>query len=236
MTALNRAIARADSDVVIIHDSDCWLEPAKLRELVAMAVASARWAIPTFCVRLTRAATRRVLASEPSTCWSLQDLEDPLNPFQRCGQPENFFSERPVPIPEPLAVIQSAALRAIGPLDDSPWGAAEWWAGVALDTLIGAPAVLPALACHLWHMIEPVGSHRMWLRRLVQYELAAGDRRATLELVAGEDLDDVTLLRLMEHWSIATFRAANEDWLDVACSTLTHLGQDPAPQLAESSR
>jgi hypothetical protein len=210
----------------VIADADCFLRPLDLRRLVALALGPSRWSLPTLCVRLTRAATRRVLASDPARPPSVTDLEDPLNPFQRCGQPENPFTETPVPIPEPFAVVQASALREVGPLDDSPWGGAEWWAGCALATLIGPPAVFPALAGHLWHPATESGSHRLWVRRFVMYAIAQGDVDATRELVAGEDLDDPTLMRLMSRWRIP-YVLEDADLLDVACSALTHMR--PAP-------
>jgi hypothetical protein len=221
MTAVNAALAKAAAthDLVVIYDESCFIAPADLRRLVKLAQGPSRWSMPTLVARLTRAATRRVLASHPAE--PVRVWEDPHNAFQRCGQPENFFSETPVPIFEPMAVIQREALREIGPFDDSPWGGAEWWAGVALDTLIGPPAMLATDAYHLWHPASESGSHRPWLRRLVAYELAYQDREAMLELVSGADLDEATLARLMERWRIPLERAyPDEDLVDVACNAI----------------
>jgi hypothetical protein len=82
---------------------------------------------------------------------------------------------------------------------DSPWTYQEWWPGMAVETLVGPPAVLDTNVYHLWHPVRATGSgDRIGLRRLMQYELAYQDRAAMRELVAGEDLLEKDLARLMK--------------------------------------
>ena len=72
---------------------------------------------------------------------------------------------------------------------------------MAVETLVGPPAVLDTDVFHLWHPGRGTGNDRLGLRRL-KYELAYGDREAICELLRGEDLDEPTLLRLMKRWPI----------------------------------
>src|SRR5438552_8715457 len=97
MTALNSAISRAsDADIVILYDSDCFLPPADLRQLVALAQEPSQWGIPCRTVRLKRSATRRVLADQQIPALSAVDYSL-IHPFQ-----ENHFTELPIPIVDPL--------------------------------------------------------------------------------------------------------------------------------------
>ncbi len=70
-----------------------------------------------------------------------------------------------------------------------------------------------------------MGLDRLGLRRLIQYELAYGDRRAMAEQVSGEDLDEIVVRRLLKRWSIPLVKrpGLDKDWLDVACNALTYM-------------
>ena len=199
--AINKAIARADADIVVIYDSDCFLPAVDLRQLVALAQGPARWAMPTRMVRLTRAATRRVLAvpAVPGIPTITADDHELIH-----LRLENVFNEVRMPSLEPLGVIQLSALREVGVLDDWPLQFQEFWSALAIETLIGPAAIAAVDVFHLMHPLREFdhpGARKGALRWL-QYQLAYGDRDSMAELVACEDLDEPTKRRLVERWEV----------------------------------
>ena len=164
--ALNRAVARCGSDVLVIVDADTVCDPLLLDQMVAMVRSNeVPWCVTTEYVQLTRSQTDVVLATgrldwqgEPewvghgATC---------------CG----------------VVVVPRQAFDLVGGFG---WGANDGAFRCAVDALWGNLFKVKGETVHLWHpRADPLHRYVDEQHAVIrEYTAAAGDREAMLELLA----------------------------------------------------
>lgn len=131
--AVADALARADGDILVIADADCWAD--KTGQVVRGVTAGAAWAMPHYRVhRLTEAATGRVLAGEI-----------PLEHADTYRRHDGTLAGGIVVLPRALYETVPLDRRFVG------WGGEDSAWGYALSTLAGPPQRLRGVCWHLWH-------------------------------------------------------------------------------------
>jgi hypothetical protein len=135
--ALHEAVSASSGDVMVLHDSDSYVDPVVLERCVQL-VASGRcgWAMPHGVVkRYDERSSALVYAGTP-----------PRRPT---------FARRPYRGVSGggIVVVSRAAWDIVGGVDPrfEGWGGEDLAFGYALRTLIGRPIRLNAELVHLWH-------------------------------------------------------------------------------------
>lgn len=142
--ALTHGMSAARSDVVIVADADCIVDPQAVTDCVRIAAAGAPWAIPHWhVVRLTRAATGRYLRGEPV------DREVEQEPYLGVATGGCVIIRTDVALSVPMDATYKE------------WGGEDYSWGYALDTLVGGPYRPKARTdlIHLWHPRHPRAGH-----------------------------------------------------------------------------
>ncbi len=174
--ALNRAVARAKGDILVICDADStYAEIGDFAEAIRHAKEGS-WTLPGRYVRIGPRASAAWIAAGPGgpppENWA-NDIEQEY-PFANSG----------------VVVMPRAAFDVMGGFEEriQGWGGEDDAMRGALETLWGAP-VRTGIVLHLWHpRLEEwtTGQPSNAANRVLadRYGAASGDRRAMLDLIA----------------------------------------------------
>lgn len=179
--AVAAVIDQVDTDVLIVHDADSFIDRSTLAQAVERIGAGAPWVMPhTDVHRLNRDQTRRVLTGPPD----IDTIPEALDRRRLARRPYAGIVGGGI-------VVLPRAGWDIAPLDPrfEGWGLEDIAWGHALDTLLGAHVRLGARLFHLWHPPQPNHLNPPVLSQALEasYRAAQGIPRRMAALVSGED-------------------------------------------------
>lgn len=141
---VNAAVEQSSGEVLVIADSDCWVDPATLREAVELVRTNrAPWVVPhTNVHRLDQASTEKRLLAPPTTELRLAGVTYDRKPY--IGYAGGG-----------IVVVGRAALDYAGgfPTGFVGWGCEDEAFALCLDSLLGHHTRLGADLWHFWHPI-----------------------------------------------------------------------------------
>lgn len=154
--ALNRAVASASGDLLLLSDADTWLPTAQLREAMAGIEAdpTSWWRPWNIKLKLGESDTNWVLGHKS---WNGELLQNADHPSRR----ENLNTYWAAP---PHLFTRNQYERA-GRFDERfrGWGAEdEAWA-LAMRSIVGRPKLARGYAIHLWHERLGRSGHDQWV-------------------------------------------------------------------------
>lgn len=142
-SAIDKALASATGDILVLADADSFTDGDTLRAAVEAVIAGAPWVVPHGRVyRLSKRGTQRFYSGL-------------LQPGHTCRMP--YMG----PAGGGLTVLSRAAYETVGGIDSrfEGWGGEDIAFGWALDTLVGDYQRIGGRLYHLWHP-HPAPSHR----------------------------------------------------------------------------
>lgn len=165
--AINRAAARATGDVLVIADADTTFDPAWVAEAARLvATGAAAWVLPRFYDKITKRASRRILAGDPA---------GPIGPYEVEWRGDSVSWAG-------LVVVPRAGFETVGGYDEriAWWGADDVAFGLTMTALVGPVTRLEGAAMHLWHPqpLEHTYGHERHRsqQRIVDRYIAAADQ------------------------------------------------------------
>ena len=179
--ALTDGMTDPPTDITIVADADCLVDPAAVADCVHAVADGRPWAIPHWSVlRLNRMASERIIGG--GMAWHPTVLHDSL--------------ERPpyLGVATGGVVILRSEVASSVPMDGhyEDWGGEDYSWGLALDTLVGGP-YRPAVhtdLLHLWHPPHPRSGHGT--------NLSSDEPRRQAYFAAWAQRDVDTMRRLVE--------------------------------------
>lgn len=173
--ALNRAIEKAEGEVLVICDADTTYVPADFEAAIRLA-REGQWTLPERYVRLSQRTSAGWMASGP--------ISRPPDDWERDLEQEYPFANSGV-----VVFLREAWERMEG-FDERfrGWGGEDDAARAALEALYRAPTRV-GIAYHLWHprLLEHTTQARYGPESRVladRYGAAAGSREEMLALIA----------------------------------------------------
>jgi glycosyltransferase involved in cell wall biosynthesis len=162
--AINNAFKRSRGDVIVLLDSDAYLD-AKVVQHCAERLRAQRktgvrsWFVPyDHLYRLTRQITKLIVESDPRHPLRLSTPPPPQDVDGRDGSgPINVFGAM-------CQIMPREAFIAVGGMDPRfrGWGAEDYAFALALDELWGPRHNTPNDILHLWHPSFTGGSGPAW--------------------------------------------------------------------------
>jgi hypothetical protein len=176
--AINRGLVRSFGKIIVVHDSDVWVED--LPSAVAQVRSGTSWALPHLHVhRLTDEASQRYM--EGARDFVSEDYDERPYIGTRTGG---------------VVVVSRDTITRVPP--DSRfrgWGGEDEAWSLALRTLVGEPWRSDQPLIHLWHPPQPRQSRAVGnehnLALLGQYRAAKGSPEMMRRLVDGKPLQRV---------------------------------------------
>lgn len=176
--AINRGLVRSFGKIIVVHDSDVWVDD--LPSAVAQVRSGASWALPHLHVhRLSDKASQRYMTGARDFVQADYD-EQPYLGVRTGG-----------------SVVLSRDTITRVPADPRfrGWGGEDEAWSIALRTLVGEPWRSPEPLIHLWHPPQPRKSRAIGnehnLALLGQYRAAKGTPEMMRRLVEGRTLQRV---------------------------------------------
>lgn len=175
--AVNRGVAMAGTEYVIVADADTAVRHGQAELMIGQLGAGAPWIIGySRFVHLGQVATQEALSAPV-------DIELPANPR---GPSVRYSSWESVC---GLWAMRTEDYHLIGGNDEGfeGWGSEDTAFAMKADTLLGKHERLPGVGLHLFHELRPDrktdAAARANYERLGRYEKAAGDPEAMTALV-----------------------------------------------------
>jgi hypothetical protein len=172
--ALNRGFEKANGDIIVLLDADCYIRGQVIRDCAGKIRSSRRRGIPLWYVpyrrfyRLSETASRQLLAS------------DPADPVRFPDPPAHDDVEQPETASAGhwwgalIQIMPREAFAETGGMDERfrGWGGEDVSFMIATDTLYGKHKTSNNPVCHVWHptITDPAkGLSRLW-----EYQQSAG--------------------------------------------------------------
>ena len=171
--ALNNAFAKSHGDILILLDSDAILADGVIEHCAERLRAQRRAGVRSYFIpyqhlfRLTREATKRILASDPAHPLVLPDPPPPSDVEGRDGSgPINTFGAM-------CQIVPREAFILVGGFDTRHrgWGSDDHDMVLALNELWGHFKTTPNDILHLWHPRIMAGDGAAWRVRMWQNQL-----------------------------------------------------------------
>lgn len=179
--AINRGVAKARGDVIVVHDADSTVATAAIQE----------------AVRLATEVPGTVSAFDSRMMMTLKETDAWLS-----GTPMPTLEASPFPLSHPLggggvSAFSRETFDRVGGYDErfQHWGFEDTAFSLACHTLAGPLRRVPGTLVHLWHPPQGSSVNHARARR---YDLAIGDVAAMRALVAAISVPRETLIQLLD--------------------------------------